>query len=74
MKKIEIKPEMITISEVCPICEKLYQMEVPFAGFMAYGCGELVQNAFPTLSPTERECLVSGLCTTCQEKVFGNEG
>lgn len=74
MKRREIKVEMITVSNVCPFCRKFYEIEVPFAGFMAYKSGALVQNAFPTLSPTERECLVSGLCTTCQDKVFGNEG
>ena len=73
MKK-NIKVEMITISNVCPFCGKIYQMEVPFAGFMAYECGALVQKAFPTLTPSERECIVSGMCTTCQDKIFGNEG
>ena len=74
MARINIETEMITISNVCPFCDRFYQMEVPFAGFIAYESGALVQNAFPTLSPDERECIVSGLCTSCQTKIFGNEG
>ena len=33
--------------------------------------GVLVQNAFPYLTPTERECIISGICPTCQDKIFG---
>jgi hypothetical protein len=73
MARKNIKVAMITISNVCPVCDKFYQMEVPFAGFMAYEGGVLVQNAFPTLSPSERECIISGLCTTCQDKIFGSD-
>ena len=72
-KEINIEPKMITISNVCPICDKFYQMEVPFAGFVRYENGTLVQKAFPNLSPTERECLISGLCTSCQAKIFKDE-
>jgi hypothetical protein len=33
--------------------------------------GELIQNAMPDLTPTEREQLISHLCPACQVKIFG---
>lgn len=65
--------DMITILNECPFCHKEYAFEVPTSGYHKYMTGALVQNAFPTLSATEREHFVSGLCANCQKKIFGEE-
>lgn len=65
--------DVITIAKQCPFCGKEYTFEVPAEGYYEYRMGSLIQNAFPTLSPTEREYLVSGLCDTCQKEIFGEE-
>ncbi len=57
----------------CPFCGKQHSVEVDFDGYCAWMGGELIQNALPELSPTEREQLISDLCPTCQEKIFGGE-
>lgn len=65
--------DVITIAKQCPFCGKEYTFEVPAEGYYEYMMSALVQNAFPTISATEREHFVSGLCTECQEKIFGAE-
>ena len=65
--------DVITIAKQCPFCGKEYTFEVPAEGYYEYMMGALVQNAFPTISATEREHFVSGLCAECQEKIFGAE-
>jgi len=35
--------------------------------------GELAQNAFPYLSATEREQLISHICPKCQDSIFGSD-
>ena len=64
---------MITIANQCPFCGKEYTFKVPTEGYDKYMAGALVQNTFPELSATEREYFVSGICETCQKKVFGEE-
>ena len=62
--------EMIVIEIKCPICKKVSIIEVPVDGFINWQGGELIQNAFPTLSADVREQLISGICPECWEKMF----
>ena len=57
---------------VCPICGQEHAVEVNIANFQKWQEGELIQNAMPELSATEREQLISNLCPNCQFKIFGN--
>lgn len=61
---------MIAISIQCPFCGKEYTVEVELKDYWAWQMGELAQDAFPYLSATERESLISQLCPECQEKMF----
>lgn len=61
---------MITVSIQCPFCGKEYEVEVKLEDYWAWQMGELAQNAFPYLSATERESLISGMCPDCQAKFF----
>lgn len=55
----------------CVWCNRAWAVEVNPADLEEYDKGELVQNAFPYLTATERECLISGMCPACQDKIFG---
>ena len=55
----------------CPFCGADHAVEVSLTGYIEWERGELIQNAMPDLTPTEREQLISGLCPKCQAKVFG---
>lgn len=61
----------IDVSIICPFCGKDHEVEVDLAKFEAWQSGELIQNAMPDLTFTEREQLISGLCPKCQVKAFG---
>lgn len=61
----------IDVAMTCPFCGESHAVEVNLAGYEAWQNGELIQNALPELSPTEREQLISCLCPTCQAKAFG---
>ena len=63
----------ITIANQCPWCGKDYTFDVPYEGYMAWTQGALIQNAFPQLSATEREYMLTGYCEACQNKLFGDE-
>ena len=55
----------------CPFCGKDHTVEVNLAWYIEWERGELIQNAMPDLTPTEREQLISGLCPKCQAEMFG---
>lgn len=55
----------------CPFCDTEHSVEVGIRELENYENGALAQNAFPNLSATEREQIISHLCPQCQEKIFG---
>lgn len=65
---------MFVINTTCPFCGKTTPIQIRrVADYHAWQNGELVQNAFPYLSADEREMLISGICPTCWEGMFGGE-
>ena len=61
----------IDVTMTCPLCGEDHAVEVNLAQYEAWQNGELIQNAMPDLTPTEREQLISGLCPKCQTEMFG---
>lgn len=58
----------------CPFCGEIHYVEVDRDHFTKwYRDGELIQNAMPELSATEREQLISDICPKCQEGIFGED-
>lgn len=56
----------------CVFCKHIWEVTVKAEDIdKFFDENELVQNAFPYLTATERECLISGICPTCQAKIFG---
>ena len=61
---------MITLITTCPFCGRENSINVREEDYSAWQDGALVQDAFPYLSTTEREQLISHLCPTCQRDIF----
>ena len=57
----------------CPFCGKDHTVGVSLAGYIEWERGELIQNAMPDLSATEREQLISHICPKCQADFFEGE-
>lgn len=62
-----------TLVMACPFCGKEHSVDIASSDYFAYMDGELAQNAFPYLSATEREQIISHICPACQESIFGGE-
>lgn len=60
----------INVEIICPFCGAEHSVEVDLAQFEAWQNGELIQRAMPDLTPTEREQLISRMCSKCQAEVF----
>lgn len=64
----------ITLTSICPFCGCLTDIEVEVEQYESWAFGGvLIQNAFPALSATERETLISGICPDCQDDIFSDE-
>lgn len=55
----------------CPFCDAIHEVEVGIRELENYENGASAQVAFPKLSLTEREQIISHLCPQCQSKIFG---
>lgn len=64
---------MITLTTTCPFCGQTHEVLVYEDDFFAWQGGKCAQDAFPYLSANERELLISGICPTCWDKMFGFE-
>ena len=67
-------PNDVTIFEIpCPFCGKISKLKVSTKvwrdGLNAYKNGALIQNAWPTLSPSDRELILTGICDECWIKM-----
>lgn len=61
----------IKLEITCPFCHESHYVIVEENDYYAYSLGELAQNAFPYLSATEREQIISRMCPECQKVFFG---
>lgn len=57
----------------CPFCGATHYVLCAEDEFDRWQAGELIQVAMTTLSPTEREALISGMCANCQSVFFSGE-
>lgn len=65
--------DRIIVEIECPFCGATHTVKVFEANFVAWQDGALAQNAFPYLSATEREQLISRICPNCQDSIFGSD-
>ena len=67
-------PNDVTILEIpCPFCSKISKLKVSTKvwrdGLTAYRNGALIQHAWPTLTPSSRELIKTGICDECWIKM-----
>ena len=56
---------IIKIETMCPFCGKKQIVTVKSEDYDKWENGELIQRAFPYLTPNERETLITGICDNC---------
>ena len=64
---------MVPVVGRCPFCGNTIEISVDEKEFEAWENGELVQNAFPSLTPTQRELFITGTCFDCQSNIFDED-
>ena len=57
----------------CPFCGKGHEVEVNEQDYWDWEDGTLAQDAFTYLPADEREILITGICPTCWESMFGSD-
>jgi hypothetical protein len=66
--------DRVVIENNCPICGAVHTVTLAYSRYRYMIKRNMnIQDAFPELSPAEREQLISGLCLKCQEYVFGGD-
>jgi hypothetical protein len=58
------------IKRKCKTCGKPQELEVDEEAYMRWQLGEKVQDAFPHLTDSEREMLITGTCDECWDYLF----
>lgn len=71
---MKINRREITVVTTCPFCGHANFIDVNEDDYLDWQDGKLAQKAFPYLPADERERLISGICPTCWDKMFGGEG
>ena len=62
---------MMNFTQNCVFCGQWHSVLIDVKAYHAWRNGELIQKAFPNLSATQREQLVSSICPECQNSIFG---
>lgn len=63
--------EFLTVR--CPTCKNQEKIRVKGEDLFAYNQGKHVQQAFPYLTPAQRERLITGICGKCFDDMFKEE-
>lgn len=56
---------LTVISTKCPFCGNKNKIVVNVDAYKKWQSGALIQNAFPKLSVSNRELLITGICDPC---------
>lgn len=59
------------ISVRCPMCGEYHSVYVEKADYFSWVKGKSPQDAFPYLNADDREILISGICPSCWNEIFG---
>ena len=57
----------------CPVCNRSATLVVDADAVTRWKDGAFVQDAFPFMSPADREVLISGTHPACWTEMFGEE-
>lgn len=70
MKLTEDGSDHVWIDKKCIFCNQEKTIKVKQQDYIDWTKGKLTQEAFPYLSPEDREILISGVCGPCFDKTF----
>ena len=57
-----------TIGKHCPFCGTYNEVTVPVNEYINWQMGDLIQDAFKSLSTDDREIIKTGICNECWPK------
>lgn len=57
----------------CPCCKDVEILILDERDVTRWQSGTLIQDAFPYLTPAERERLITGYCPECWDFIFGED-
>lgn len=57
----------------CPHCHKVVELPISEERLLSWDGSDYIQNHFPELSPSQREMILSGLCSECWDKLILEE-
>jgi len=58
------------VEHTCFLCGRKGGMLVDTEGLRRWQSDLPIQDAFPTMTPSEREFLIDGVCPPCQDLIF----
>lgn len=64
---------IVTIRDNCCRCDRKVEFEVKSEEFKNWMDGMFIQKAMPDLNADQREFLMSGICGSCFNEMFGPE-
>ena len=62
-----------TVVTCCPFCHEAHEVAVNEMDYLDWQDGKLAQDAFPYLSASDREMLITGICEDCWNGMFGTD-
>lgn len=62
---------LVAVRGPCYQCRAPQEVIVPDAALRKFRAGGFAQNCFPNLTADQREFLISGICGTCWNEMFG---
>ena len=71
--QIKIDSNNVTISKICTVKEKLYEITVPVKKIQEWQSGAYIQNVFPNLTPGERDFIKLGITPDEWDMIFSKD-
>jgi hypothetical protein len=66
-----LAPQTVIVSNRCVFCSTEHQIELDRTRYNRWVAGGHIQVVFPTMTPSQREVLISGTCPDCWDKHMG---
>lgn len=64
--------DIMVVHKTCKMCGTSHFIQMTIKGYLAWTRGAMIQDAMPELTPDQRELLISGICSTCYDKILGD--
>lgn len=68
-----MKTSYIMVPTTCPFCGHTTYIQCDKDAYDRWGEGMSIQDAMPDMTPEDREMLISGICPSCWDDMFGED-